>query len=126
MSRRALSLLHVERALLSAGSADVTWLDQALRSLVQELASVADGRLPDVIAVCMTDDVLTLVLTSPAPWAPEPWRVDESGTRWSIKRGDPLSYDERLRAHFFAPFPTLASVGSTAEGEHWLLDAARP
>jgi len=118
-------LLHVERALQSAGSADVTWLDHALRSLVQELGSDEDGRLPDVIAVCMTDDVLTLVLTSPAPRAPEPWTVDEAGTRWSIRRGDPLSYDERRRAHFFAPFPTLASVGSTAGGEHWLLDLER-
>ncbi|GAA4752673.1 hypothetical protein GCM10023328_39820 [Modestobacter marinus] len=119
------NLAHVERALRSAGSADVTWLDQALRSLVQDLASVGEGRLPDVIAVCMTDDVLTLVLTGPAPRAPEPWTVDEAGTRWSIRRGDPLSYDERRRAHFFAPFPTLASVGSTAEGEHWLLDLER-
>lgn len=118
-------LLHVERALHSAGSADVTWLDQALRSLVQELASEEDSLLPDVIAVCMTDDVLTLVLTSPAPQAPKPWTVDEAGTRWSIRRGDPLSYDERKRAHFFAPFPTLASVGSTAGGEHWLLDLER-
>ncbi|CCH88549.1 putative LysM domain peptidoglycan-binding protein [Modestobacter italicus] len=118
-------LLHVERALQSAGSADVTWLDQALRSLVQELASVEEGRLPDVVAVCMTDDVLTLMLTSSAFWAPEPWTVDEAGTRWSIRRGDPLRYDERRRAHFFAPFPTLASVGSTAGGEHWLLDLER-
>jgi nucleoid-associated protein YgaU len=125
ISRTPPELLHVERALHSAGSADVTWLDQALRSLAQDLASVEDGRLPDVIAVCMTDDVLTLVLTSPTPRAPEPWTVDEAGTRWSIKRGDPLSYDERRRGHFFAPFPTLASVGYTAEGEHWLLDLER-
>nr|WP_211661361.1 LysM peptidoglycan-binding domain-containing protein [Modestobacter muralis] len=118
-------LLHVERALQSAGSADVTWLDHALRSLAQELASVDGGRLPDVVAVCMTDDVLTLVLTSPAPRAPEPWTVDAAGTRWSIRRGDPLRYDERLRTHYFAPFPTLASVGITAEGEHWLLDLER-
>ncbi|SDY73677.1 LysM domain-containing protein [Modestobacter sp. DSM 44400] len=118
-------LLHVERALQSVGSADVTWLDQALRSLVQVLAKVEGARLPDVLAACMTDDVLTLVLTGPAPHAPEPWTVNEAGTRWSIRRGDPLTYDERRRAHFFAPFPTLASVGSTAEGEHWLLDLER-
>ena len=54
-------LVRVERALQSAGSADVTWLDQALRSLVQSLAKVDVARLPDVIAVRMTDDVLTLV-----------------------------------------------------------------
>jgi nucleoid-associated protein YgaU len=121
-------LLPAERALQSAGvagSADVTWLDQALRSLVQGLAGAEGARLPDVVAVCMTDDALTLVLTSPAPQAPEPWTVDRAGTRWSIRRGDPLTYDEHQRARFFAPFPTLASVGCTAEGEHWLLDLER-
>ncbi|WP_324276949.1 hypothetical protein [Blastococcus brunescens] len=73
----------------------------------------------------MTDDVLTLVLTEPASEAPEPWTVDRAGTRWSIRRGDPLTYDEKQRAYFFAPFPMLTSVGYTAEGEHWLLDLER-
>ncbi|RBY95254.1 peptidoglycan-binding protein LysM [Blastococcus sp. TF02-8] len=121
-------LVHVERALLKAGSvgsADVTWLDQALRALVQALAKVDGARLPDVVAAYMTDDVLTLVLTEPASEAPEPWMVDAAGTRWSIRRGDPLTYDEQRRAYFFAPFPMLASVGYTAEGEHWLLDLER-
>ncbi|WP_233517704.1 LysM peptidoglycan-binding domain-containing protein [Geodermatophilus marinus] len=121
-------LLRVERALQEAGSvgsADVTWLDQALRALVQDLARVDAARLPDVVAACMTDDVLTLVLTEPASGAPEPWTVDSAGTRWSIRRDDPLTYDEQRRAYFFAPFPMLASVGYTAEGEHWLLDLER-
>jgi nucleoid-associated protein YgaU len=121
-------LLHAERALHSAGSAgsaDVTWLDQALRSLVQDLAEAEGVRLPDVVAVCMTDDVLTLVLTSPAPHAPAPWTVDQTGTRWSIRRGDPLPYDEHQRTRFFAPFPALASVGDTSAGEHWLVDLER-
>ena len=121
-------LQSAERALQMAGntgSADVTWLDQALRSLVHGLSTVEGARMPDVVAVCMTDDVLTLVLTSPTPQPPEPWAVDEAGTRWSVRRGDPLTYDERRREHFFAPFPALASVGYTAAGEHWLLDLER-
>lgn len=121
-------LLDAERALQlagSAGSADVSWLDRALRSLVQGLAQAEGARLPDVVAVCMTDDVLTLVLTGPASYAPEPWTVDEAGTRWSIRRSDPLTYDEHQRARFFAPFPTLVSVGYTAAREHWLLDLER-
>jgi nucleoid-associated protein YgaU len=121
-------LLSVERTLQqvgNVGSADVTWLDQALRALVQALARVEGARLPDVVAVCMTDDVLSLVLTEPASEAPEPWTVDPAGTRWSIRRGDPLAYDEQQRAHFFAPFPMLASVGYTTQGEHWLLDLER-
>jgi nucleoid-associated protein YgaU len=121
-------LLHVERTLQevgSVGSADVTWLDHALRALVQALARVDGARLPDVVAVCMTGDVLTLVLTEPASEAPEPWTVDPAGTRWSIRRDHPLTYDDQRRAYFFAPFPMLASVGYTAEGEHWLLDLER-
>jgi nucleoid-associated protein YgaU len=121
-------LLQAERALQSAGSAgsaDVTWLDHALRSLVQDLADAEGARLPDVVAVCMTDDVLTLVLTSPAPQPPAPWTVDQAGTRWSIRRDDPLPYDEHQRARFFAPFPALASVGHSPAGEHWLVDLER-
>ena len=121
-------LLDAERALLmagSVGSADVSWLDQALRSLVQAQADAESARLPDVVAACTTDDVLTLVLASPSPQAPEPWTVDPTGTRWSIRRGDPLTYDEHRRTRFFAPFPTLASVGHTAAGEHWLVDLER-
>jgi nucleoid-associated protein YgaU len=109
----------------SAGSADVSWLDRALRSLVQALARMEGARLPDVVAVSMTDDLLTLVLTSPAPRVPDPWTVDPTGTRWSIRRSDPLPYDERRRGRSFAPFPTLASVGCTPAGEHWLLDLER-
>ncbi|MBN9619936.1 MAG: peptidoglycan-binding protein LysM, partial [Actinobacteria bacterium] len=36
-----------------------------------------------------------------------------------------LGYDPAERAYHFAPFPTLASVGYTAAGEHWLLDLER-
>jgi hypothetical protein len=121
-------LVRAERELQlagSAGSADVSWLDHALRSLVQALARIEGALLPDVVAVSMTDDLLTLVLTSPAPLVPGPWTVDQTGTRWSIRRGDPLPYDEGQRGRSFAPFPTLASVGCTSAGEHWLLDLER-
>ena len=121
-------LQRVEHALLStgtAGMADVTWLNAALRSLVHSLTATDTGRLPDVVAVRMTAETLELVLTGAQPDAPEPWLVDETGTRWSIGRGDELGYDPAERAYHFAPFPTLASVGYTAAGEHWLLDLER-
>lgn len=121
-------LQRVEHALLSTGIggiADVTWLNEALRSLVHSLTATDTGRLPDVVAVRMTADTLELVLTGPQPGAPEPWVVDETGTRWSIGRGDELGYDPAERAYHFAPFPTLTSVGYTAAGEHWLLDLER-
>jgi hypothetical protein len=121
-------LIRMERAVLGAGYAgiaDVTWLDQALRSLVHAAASTPGGRLPDVIAVRMSREELELVLTGPVAAAPPPWRVDETGTRWLVHRGDGLPYIEEKRGSYFAPFPTLASVGYTDEGEHWLLDLER-
>lgn len=122
------SLVNVERQLLAAGSAgiaDVTWLNEALRSLVHALAGHDDARLPDVVAARMTSEVLELVLTSAQPNPPAPWVADETATRWAISREDTLPYDPADRQYHFAPFPTLASVGYTAEGEHWLLDLER-
>ncbi|HEX8093476.1 AfsR/SARP family transcriptional regulator [Jatrophihabitans sp.] len=128
VSRTPPELQRVEHALLStgtAGMADVTWLNEALRSLVHSLAVTDTGRLPDVVAVRMTADTLELVLTGARPDTPQPWTVDETGTRWSIHRDDDLGYDPAGQAYHFAPFPTLASVGYTAAGEHWLLDLER-
>lgn len=121
-------LQRVEHALLSSGTpgmVDATWLNEALRSLVHSLAATDNGRLPDVVAARMTAETLELVLTGSQPEAPAPWTVDETGTRWSIQRGDDLGYDPAERAYHFAPFPTLASVGYTAAGDHWLLDLER-
>jgi len=121
-------LLPAERALRSTGSAalaDVTWLNEALRSLVHALSGTEGGRLPDVLAARLTDQELELILAGPQPGAPAPWRPDESGVRWRISRADSLPYDPADREHHFAPFPALASVGYTVDGEHWLLDLER-
>jgi nucleoid-associated protein YgaU len=121
-------LIRMERAVLAAGTvgiANVTWLDEALRSLVQSIAVQPGGRLPDVIAVRITETELTLVLTGAAPEAPAPWRTEADATRWTIQRSDPLPYAATRRDSYFAPFPTLASVGYTESGEHWMLDLER-
>lgn len=121
-------LLPVERQLLATGSVgitDVTWLNEALRSLVHALSAQPDARLPDVVAVRMTSDVLELVLTTAQPNPPAPWTADETATRWSVRRGDTLPYDPAEQPYHFAPFPALASVGYTQKGENWLLDLER-
>jgi LysM repeat protein len=121
-------LLRIERSVLAAGGAglaDLTRLDHALRSLVQSLARTPGAALPDVIAACLTVERLELVLASPAWNPPAPWRADLTRHRWTIDRTDPLPYDPDDRAYCFAPFPTLASIGYTAAGEHWLVDLER-
>ena len=123
------ALAPMEKALLArgpVGDADVTWLDTALRSLVQAVATgPVGGRLPDVLAVRMTPDVLELVLTVPEPGAPAPWQVDPSGLRGSVRRVDDLGVDPIEARQQIAPYPTLATVGYTDTGEHWLLDLER-
>jgi nucleoid-associated protein YgaU len=114
-------LVPVERALVEVDPVDAVWLDRALRSLTH----AGSTSLPDVIAVSMKGDVLILVLATAAGDAPAPWVADLGGHRWCIGRDDELLYDEQQRASRFAPFPTLVSVGSTDDGEHWLLDLER-
>jgi len=118
-------LAPVEKALLArgtAGSADMTWLNEALRSLVHTLAAAPDSRLPDVVAVRMTHDLLELVLSTSHRDPPKPWLVNESGLRWSVRRSDTLPFDPADAVFHYAPYPTLVTIGSTAAGEHWLLD----
>jgi hypothetical protein len=118
-------LAPVEKALLArgpAGTADLTWLNAALRGLVHSLAPVPGSRLPDVIAVRMTHDLLELVLTTPHRDPPKPWQAAEDGLRWSLLRSDQLPYDPADAVFHYAPYPALVTVGSTAAGDHWLLD----
>lgn len=119
---------RMERLLLTAGRrgfADVTWLDEALRSLVHTLSRTPGSQLPDVMAVRMGAREIGLILASPLTTAPAPWRVDADGARWSIRRGDELPYDPAERDQHIPPFPLLVSVGYTPDGDHYLLDLER-
>jgi LysM repeat protein len=118
----------MERLLMTAGTrglADVTWLDQALRSLVQGLSKMPDAHLPDVVAVRLGAQELELVLASPLAAAPAPWSADRSGLRWLLASGDELPYDEAERELHIPPYPLLVSVGYTPAGDHYLIDLER-
>ena len=124
-------LVAMERTLLAQGSQsllDVTWLDEALRDLAQQL-SRAGCLLPAVLAVRLNAQGLDLVLDERdrlAPLTPpRPWQVDEATGRWHLRRQDhtPDSPQQAIqRRRQFAPYPTLASVGYTSDGDYWLLD----
>ena len=121
-------LLEMERALLSVGgahAADAQWLDEALRGLGQMVAA-SDGALslPDVVAVCVTDARLRLVLATPCPVPVGAWTTQPDGS-WTLDRGEPTDYEPQRRDRDLTPYPALATVGYTAAGEHWLLDLER-
>ncbi len=121
-------LAGAEKSLLQSGAsaiADVTWLDQALRSLVHTMSKVTGSRLPDVVAARLAADELQLVLTTAHHQPPAPWTVDQDGTRWTLARGADLGYEQTEQVYHFAPFPTLSSVGYTEAGENWLIDLER-
>ena len=118
-------LRDAERALLTAGGSgmgDVNLLDRALRGLTQ---AVADGlaQLPEVVAARLTPDSLELVLAAPDDQPPAPWRSDSTGTRWTLNRidADPDG-DADHPVDYYAPYPTLVSIGHSPAGEQWLLD----
>ena len=121
-------LLEMERALRSVGgakAADAQWLDEALRGLGQ-LVAASDGALslPDVLAVCVTNDRLRLVLATPVPSPVGAWTTQPDGS-WTLDRGEPTGYQPERRDRDITPYPALATVGYTAAGDHWLLDLER-
>jgi hypothetical protein len=121
-------LVDLEKQLRAAsltGLPDVTWLNQAMRSLVHTMALIQDRRLPDLLAVRMTDRVLELILAAPHTRPPEPWQTTPDGTRWTVHRHDQLPFDPHDVPFHFAPYPTLATVGHTADGTVWLVDLER-
>lgn len=118
-------LAAMEKALLTGNAqavADVQFLHDALASLLRSL----DGaELPDVVAVRLSAEVMELVQSAERRDAPEPWRVDETGLRWSISTDADLSSAGEPAPAELAPYPALVTVGYTDAGEHWLVDLER-
>ena len=122
-------LIPAERAVFSRGRpglATAQFLDAALRSLSAATAADHQGRLPDVLAVRHGGGQLNLRLSTAHPGSPPaPWTVDESGLWWSICTEQELFDVEANASRYLAPLPTLAAIGSDAQGYHWLLDLER-
>jgi hypothetical protein len=125
----AADLVPVEKAAVSHGRpglATARFLDAALRSLSAATAADLDGRLPDVVAVRHGGGQLNLRLSGAHQGpVPTPWTVDESGLWWSISTEQELLVNQTNASSYLAPLPTLAAVGSDAQGYSWLLDLER-
>jgi LysM repeat protein len=111
-------LASAERVLMGAEGVDVTFLDRAMRSLARP--GLKPAATPDVLAVCMSADTVSVRLAYPAHNAPAPWAVDAQGVRWTLGRDSALA-----GSHGPAPYPGLVSIGRSRLGEHWLLDLER-
>ena len=117
-------LRDAERDLLTAGGSgmgDVAFLDRALRGLTHS-ASEGLARLPDVVAARLTTDSLELILAGPDDRPPAPWIAAPSGMAWTLNRNDGDLQDDEDHRDYYAPYPTLVSIGYTPTGEQWLLD----
>lgn len=86
-----------------------------LDRLMRHLASQVDliGRpLPDLLAVELADDAVTLHLASPSP--PPPGWIGSS-TEWTIALTESTPEADQL-----APYPLLATIGQSDDGHLWL------
>lgn len=95
------------------------FVDNALRSLGATMTR--DNRMmPTVVAALVTDRSLTLVLepgeSQAAP--PGPWQAIADGTRWVLRR----AYAPEGDVDAPAPYPTLVTLGSNADGATVLVD----
>ncbi|MEV6414898.1 hypothetical protein [Kribbella sp. NPDC051718] len=95
------------------------FVDNALRSLGATMTN--DNRvMPTVVAALVTDRALTLVLepgeSQAAP--PGPWQAIADGTRWVLRR----AYGPEGDVDAPAPYPTLVTLGSNADGATVLVD----
>jgi hypothetical protein len=117
-----------------AGRERATALDHALRLLARNLTA-SGVPLPDVHAVCVSEQSLHLVLAAgqvPEVAAPLPWRADPETGQWRAPFGPVADRDlqRTLRRTQVPPYPALVTIGATSvqapdrqsATEHWLLD----
>jgi hypothetical protein len=112
------STARLERTLRNAQQPlDVERLDAALRALAAGLAARRRD-LPDIAGILVKSGAVELLLVSPSPDPPPPWR--DHGPRWVLPASAPLP----SVVGTLAPLPALVAVGSQP-GEHLLLDLER-
>lgn len=113
-------LVPVERSIhlaATTGADDlVEHLDDALKTLATQLAF--DGHpMPQLAAVQLNDDGITLHLAEPVAQLPAPWTG--AGSEWRLAPA-PLAHLERSEQA--APFPLLVTVGADSDGGLWLVN----
>ncbi len=114
-------LVPVERSVhlaATTGADDlVEHLDVALKTLATQVGF--DGQpMPQLAAVQLNGDGITLHLAEPATLLPAPWTG--AGSEWRLA---PAHLDHLERSEQAAPFPLLVTVGADSDGGLWLVNA---
>lgn len=113
-------LVPVERSIhlaASTGAEDhVEHLDSTLKTLATSLA-FADRPMPQLAAVHLSAQGVTLRLAQPVEHLAEPW-AGEADT-WFLPQGE---FPEPDHADQAAPYPLLVTIGSDDTGGIWLIN----
>ena len=94
------------------------WINLALRHLAARCAASLTVP-PQIYAARATGDVVTLMLIQPRPAAPEPWRVEDDGAHWTLRRKD---LGRSRAAVGVAAYPGLVALGRDGSGADLLID----
>ena len=97
---------------LGAGIGEVRFLNQALREL-SVLLTTSGRALPAVYSARLTEEGLELLLSEPAPEAPQPWTARADARGWFVARsavGTGAVAAEAV-AQAVAPYPGLVTAG---------------
>ncbi|WP_295696219.1 hypothetical protein [Lapillicoccus sp.] len=94
------------------------WINLALRLLAARCAASLTVP-PQIFAARATDDVVTLMLIQPRPAAPEPWRAEDDGATWTLRRHD---LGRSSTSAGVAAYPGLVALGRDGSGADLLID----
>jgi len=115
------ALVPVERSVhlaATTGADDlVPHLDAALKTLAAQLG-FDELAMPQLAAVQLNGDGITLHLAEPVSQLPAPWTG--AGSEWRLA---PTHFADPERSEQAAPFPLLVTVGADSEGGLWLVNA---
>ncbi|MEO7058248.1 MAG: hypothetical protein ABI083_00865, partial [Lapillicoccus sp.] len=103
---------------VGADLARAQWINLALRHLSAR-CSTSLTTPPQIFAARASDDQITLMLIQPREQAPDPWRVEDDGARWTLRRKD---LGRSTTSAGASAYPGLVSLGRDRSGADVLID----
>lgn len=116
-------LVPVEKTLTAVGGpacADVELMDEALRRLAATTTRLGES-MPELAAVELSEHALTLHLSAPTRLQ-DPWHGSVDQLHWTLPAGAALAAVGPMAVDQPAPYPLLVTIGSSDDGNVWLLN----